>query len=159
MERAAVASRLRELAFLNAGVEVAIRGDHSHDATRRHTEPEGREVFLFEGGIAQYVGWLTREAAPLTEVLAFQRTVDGVEVAAAVRWAADSYGENLLGYANSIRTVDGGTHLDGLKAALTRSVNALARKCGAALREWRGRCARGGALSRRRRARRAGTST
>ena len=54
--------------------------------------------------------------------------VDGVHVEMALQWCSDMYSDSLLGFVNSIKTIDGGTHMDGLKAALTRLVNALARK-------------------------------
>lgn len=51
-----------------------------------------------------------------------------MQVEAALQWCADAYSENLLGFANNIRTIDGGTHMEGLKAVLTRTLNALGRK-------------------------------
>lgn len=87
------------------------------------------KTFQYEGGLVEYVKYLTRENELLhPEPISVKRTVDGVEVELAMQWVTDSYSDTLLGYANSIRTVDGGTHVDGLKTALTRTVNTLARK-------------------------------
>jgi len=54
--------------------------------------------------------------------------VDGVKVEVALQWCSDAFSDTLLGFLNSIKTIDGGTHMDGFKAALTRTVNALGRK-------------------------------
>ena len=54
--------------------------------------------------------------------------VDGVEVQVALQWCSDAFSDSLLGFVNSVKTIDGGTHMDGFKAALTRTVNSLGRK-------------------------------
>jgi DNA gyrase subunit B len=123
MERAALASRLRELAFLNAGLTLSIGGTHEKGGA-----PE-TETFLFAGGLTEYVAYLTASGQPLHEVVSLSRRVDGVAVDVSLRWCGEgSYTDTVLGYANSIRTIDGGTHVEGLKAALTRTVNTLARQ-------------------------------
>lgn len=123
MDRAVLSSRLRELAFLNAGLTLSIAGSHEKGI------PAEAEVFRFAGGLSEYVTFLTVSAQPLHDVVSLSRRVDGVMVDVALRWCGEgSYSETVLGYANSIRTIDGGTHVDGLKSALTRTVNTLARK-------------------------------
>jgi DNA gyrase subunit B len=65
------------------------------------------------------------KTSPLHDVMYFSRVQDGISVEVALQWCGDSFSDTLVGFANSIRTGDGGTHLDGLKAALTRTVNTL----------------------------------
>jgi len=137
MEMVTISSRLRELAFLNAGAKIEL---HTPKPAQSSTlvvqddtlDPSHRfqvKTFQYEGGLVEYVKYLTRENELLhPEPISVKRTVDGVEVELAMQWVTDSYSDTLLGYANSIRTVDGGTHVDGLKTALTRTVNMLARK-------------------------------
>lgn len=85
--------------------------------------------FCHQGGIAEYVSWLCRSKTPLHDgPISLTATVRGVAVAIALQWSSDSYAEAIQGYANNIRTADGGTHLEGLRAALTRTVNTLGRK-------------------------------
>ncbi len=131
MERPALASRMRELAFLNAGVTLTLGGTHeSHRSEASAAAAAAPETFRFAGGISEYVAWLTRDAAPLhAGVLSLSRRVEGVGIDVALRWCGDgAYADTVLGYANSIRTPDGGTHVEGFRAALTRTVNALGRK-------------------------------
>jgi len=86
-------------------------------------------VFHYEGGLMEYVQHMNRDNDMLhDEPISLIRDVDGVHVEVALQWSANTYSDTVLGYANSIRTVDGGTHIDGLKTALTRTVNSLARK-------------------------------
>lgn len=85
--------------------------------------------FCHRGGIAEYVSWLCRSKTALHDgPISLTATVRGVAVAIALQWSSDSYAEAIQGYANNIRTADGGTHLEGLRAALTRTVNTLGRK-------------------------------
>lgn len=116
-----VAGRLRELAFLNAGVRITFT-DH------RPSEPR-EEIYFYEGGIREYVAYMNRDKDPLHEEIIFiQGERNNVQVEVALQWCVDAYNDNVLGFANNIRTVDGGTHLEGLKAVLTRTMNAIARK-------------------------------
>lgn len=90
-------------------------------------------VFVHSGGIAEYVDMLSASKQSLhtdpTTIL-LSENVSGVGVEVALRWNSDSYTDSLIGFANNIRTVDGGTHLEGLRAALTRTINQLARRAG-----------------------------
>ena len=116
-----LAGRLRELAYLNAGVRITF-SDH------RLAEPR-IESYCYEGGIREYVAYMTREKEALhPEIIYVEGERDGVSVEVALQWCIDAYNDNLLGFANNIRTVDGGTHLEGLKAVLTRTLNTTARK-------------------------------
>jgi DNA gyrase subunit B len=113
--------RVRELAYLNAGVKISF-GD------RRPEEPR-MESYCYEGGIKEYVAYMTREKEPLhQDIIYVEGEKNGVQVEVALQWCIDAYSDTILGFANNIRTVDGGTHLEGLKTVLTRTMNTVARK-------------------------------
>ena len=119
--------RLRELAFLNSGVTITLTDD-------RGVEPK-REEMHYDGGIEAFVRWLDRAKSPLLDApIAIRGERDGVSVEAALWWN-DSYHENVLPFTNNIPQRDGGTHLAGFRAALTRQVTAYAENSGAAKRE------------------------
>jgi DNA gyrase subunit B len=112
-----VATRLRELAFLNSGLTIKI----SHEATERE------ETFCFKGGLAEFVGHLNEGKDVLhKKVIHVQKEEGDVVIELAMQYN-DSYTEMLLSFANNIHTHDGGTHLSGLKSALTRTFNYYAR--------------------------------
>ncbi|MEM8639767.1 MAG: DNA topoisomerase (ATP-hydrolyzing) subunit B [Cyanobacteria bacterium P01_G01_bin.54] len=116
-----LAGRLKELAYLNAGVNITF-------SDQRPEEPR-IETYYYEGGIKEYVAYMVREKDPLhPDIIAAKADKDGVQVEVALQWCIDAYSDNLLGFANNIRTVDGGTHLEGLKAVLTRTMNTVGRK-------------------------------
>ncbi len=116
-----LSGRLRELGYLNAGVRITFT-DH------RLAEPR-IETYYYEGGIQEYVAYMNREKEPLhQEVVYIQGEKNGIYIEVALQWCVDAYNDNLLGFANNIRTIDGGTHLEGLKTVLTRMMNAIARK-------------------------------
>ncbi len=116
-----LSGRLRELAYLNAGVVITFTDN-------RPTEPH-IETYCYEGGIKEYVTYMTREKQQLhPDIIYAEGTKKGVQVEAALQWCVDAYSDNLLGFANNIRTNEGGTHLEGLKAVLTRTLNNVARK-------------------------------
>ena len=117
-----IRTRMKELAFLNSGTELHLR---TYD---KKTDSHKDEKLLFADGLKDYVLDLTSDATRLHDPITFSGVMEGVRVEGALCWTADSYSDALLGYANSIRTTDGGTHLDGLKYALTRSMNAMSRK-------------------------------
>ncbi len=119
--------RLRELAFLNSGVRI-ILSDH------RGVEPKSEELY-YEGGLRAFVKFLDRTKHPLiTEPVMVEKTQDGITVEAALWWN-DSYHENVLCFTNNIPQRDGGTHLAGFRAALTRTVNTYAAESGIAKKE------------------------
>ncbi len=116
-----LAGRLRELAYLNASVRITFTDS-------RLAEPRV-EAYYYEGGIQEYVAYMNREKEPLhEEVIFIKGERNGVQIEVSLQWCVDAYSDNLLGFANNIRTIDGGTHLEGLKTVLTRTMNAIARK-------------------------------
>jgi DNA gyrase subunit B len=112
-----LSQRLRELAFLNPGLHVVIEDER--DAEKRHD-------FHYEGGIVSFVENLNLAKTPIhPKVIYLRGEKDGVEAEAALQWN-EGYTESVYSFANNINTVEGGTHLIGLKAALTRTVNSYA---------------------------------
>ena len=113
--------RLRELAFLNSGVNVLLT-----DA--RGTEPKTVQLF-YEGGLKVFVEYLDKAKVPLHPVIMTKREQDGMTIECAMQWN-DSYHENMLCFTNNIPQKDGGTHLAGFRASLTRTVNQYAENAG-----------------------------
>ena len=119
--------RLRELAFLNSGVRIVL-ADH------RGVEPKIEEM-KYEGGLRAFVRFLDRTKHPLiNEPIVVEKTQDKITIEAALWWN-DSYHENVLCFTNNIPQRDGGTHLAGFRAALTRTVNTYAASSGIAKKE------------------------
>ncbi|MEM9906644.1 MAG: DNA topoisomerase (ATP-hydrolyzing) subunit B [Cyanobacteria bacterium P01_D01_bin.44] len=121
-----LAGRLRELAYLNAGVDIIFTDN------RLELQKDGKprvSRYFYEGGIKEYVEYINKDKQPIhDDIIYVQGEKDGVQVEAAFQWCIDAFSDNLLGFANNIRTVDGGTHLEGLKTVLTRTMNVIARK-------------------------------
>lgn len=121
-----LASRLRELAYLNAGVEISFQDNRLE--LLEADEPKV-ETYRYDGGIKEYVDYMNRDKEPIHEECIYvEGERNNVQVEVALQWCRDAYSDNLLGFANNIRTIDGGTHLEGLKTVLTRTMNSLARK-------------------------------
>jgi len=118
--------RLRELAFLNSGVRIQL-------ADNRAGEPVVSE-FFFDGGLTAFVAWLNRSRSPLHDTVTLTTTRDDITVELAMAWT-DSFHENTLCFTNNIPQRDGGTHLAGFRAAMTRVVNSYAQSSGIAKRE------------------------
>ena len=126
---ATLSARLRELAYLNGGVRIVFR-DERESARDAEGNPH-EETYFYEGGIKEYVAYMNKEKDPLhPEIIHVNAEKDGVQVEAALQWCSDAYSDSILGFANNIRTVDGGTHIEGLKTVLTRTLNAFAKKLG-----------------------------
>ncbi|BAZ40105.1 DNA gyrase subunit B [Calothrix sp. NIES-4101] len=121
-----LAGRLRELAYLNAGVKITFT-DNRLEVIKSDTPKV--ETYEYKGGIREYIAYMNADKQPLHEEIIFvQGERNNVQVEVALQWCTDAYSDNVLGFANNIRTVDGGTHLEGLKAVLTRTMNVIARK-------------------------------
>ena len=116
-----LAQRFREIAFLTRGLHIKF-------VDERPSPP--REInFYFEGGIATFVRYLNKTRKPLHEPVYVEKQVGDVIVEAAIQYTAE-YVESVYAFANTINTPDGGTHLTGLRSAITRTLNDYARKHG-----------------------------
>ena len=115
-----LAQRLRELAFLNKGLKITLQDERS----------EKNVEFRFTGGIVEFVKHLNRGKQALHDSpIYIEGKRDNVELEIALQYN-DSYAENVFSFANTINTVDGGTHLSGFRSALTRSINNFASAAG-----------------------------
>ncbi len=113
-----LSSRLRELAFLNRGLSISIKDERS----------EKENEFCYEGGIISFVEYLNANKEALHKPpLYFSRSKNGTSVEVALQYN-NTYNENIFSYANNINTREGGTHLMGFRAALTKTVNEYARE-------------------------------
>ena len=112
-----LANRLRELAFLNGGIEILFAQD----------DPAREETFKFKGGVVEFVEHLNRSKSSLhPKVIYLNKESEGMTIEIAFQYT-DSYSETLLCFANNINTIEGGTHLSGFRSALTRTINAYAK--------------------------------
>jgi len=114
-----LAQRLREFAFLNKGLSITLRDERA--------EKVRETVYHYEGGIVEFVSHLNRARNALHEPIYFEASTEGMEIEVALQWN-DTYNETLYSFANSINTVEGGTHLAGFRGALTRTINAYLAK-------------------------------
>ena len=115
-----LAQRFREMAFLTRGVTI--------DLIDKREVPFPRQMsFYFEGGILSFVKHINRNRKPLHDPIYVEKEVEGITVEVALQYA-DSFNETVLAFANTINTVDGGTHLTGFRSALTRTINDVGRK-------------------------------
>ena len=108
-----LATRLRELAFLNKGIEINLIDER---------EPSKQDTFKYEGGIKEFVTYVDQNKTPLHDVIYFQKSKNDVTVEVSLRYNS-GYQENVFSFVNNINTIEGGTHLSGFKTALTRAIN------------------------------------
>ena len=111
--------RFREMAFVTRGVTIILLDERT----------DRQMTFYFEGGITSFVRYLNRNRSVLHPVVHIEKEVDGITVDAAIQYT-DAYAESVYAFANTINTIDGGTHLTGLRSAVTRTVNDYARRSG-----------------------------
>jgi len=122
-----LAQRLREMAFLNKGLEITLTDERTADPK---TGDARRTEFRYAGGIAEFVKHLNRGKQVLHEKpIVMEAPRDGVEIEIALQYN-DSYSETVFSFANNINTVDGGSHLSGFRTALTRTINAIGQSLG-----------------------------
>lgn len=121
-----LAVRFKQLAYLNAGLRISF-SDYRLELLE--SDQPKIENYFYEGGIKEYIAYLNVDKQPLhEEVIYIQSEKNKVQVEVALQWCVDAYTDNILGFANNIQTKEGGTHLDGLKVVLTRTMNAIGRK-------------------------------
>lgn len=111
--------RFREMAFVTRGVTIFYLDERI----------DREMTFYFEGGITSFVRYLNRNREVFHPVVHAEKEVEGITVDAAIQFT-DAYSESVYSFANTINTVDGGTHLTGLRAAVTRTINDYARRTG-----------------------------
>ena len=113
--------RVRELAFLNRGLQLTLRDDRDEEDTQG-------EKFLYEGGISEYVKFLNQNKTPIhDDIIHLEGEQDGIFFEVAMQYN-NSYNDNIYSFVNNIDTHDGGTHEEGVRRALTRVINNYARK-------------------------------
>src|SRR5271168_3152979 len=112
-----IARYLREMAYLNAGLRIRLKDERI----------DKEEEFHYEGGIAEFVESIAKGSEPLHKVIFIKGVREGADIAVASQWT-DAVHETVFAYANNIHTVEGGTHLSGLKSALTRTLNNYATR-------------------------------
>ncbi len=111
--------RLRELAFLNRGLQITLRDERGEQVRER--------MYKYEGGIVEFVKYLNEKKDALHDIIAVHHERDGVDIEVALQYT-DSYSEQVFSYANNINTIEGGMHLLGFRTATTNAVNGSARK-------------------------------
>jgi len=122
-----LAQRLRELAFLNKGLEISLTDERTTDSK---TGEAKRTDFKYVGGIAEFIKHLNKGKQVLHEKpIYMEASRDNIELDIALQYN-DSYSETVFSFANNINTVDGGTHLSGFRTALTRTINSAGQSLG-----------------------------
>ena len=131
-----IRSRLRELAFLNpsATINFRVKGETPKSSSKKKRKEKMEEsddetvstsdeweIFHFSGGLEEYVKHINRDRLSSHEPITFSHSDGDVQVHVSLQWCSDVFSDTLIGFVNSIKTIDGGTHMDGFKSALTRT--------------------------------------
>ncbi|MGD0059975.1 MAG: DNA topoisomerase (ATP-hydrolyzing) subunit B [Verrucomicrobiia bacterium] len=112
-----LANRLRELAFLNRGIEISLKDERN----------KREDLFKFNGGIEEFIKHINRAKEPLhPKVIYVSKEKDGIAAEVAIQYN-EGYNESVYSYANNINTIEGGTHLSGFRSALTKAINQYSR--------------------------------
>lgn len=114
-----LANRLRDLAFLNKGLKITLRDEREDEIQE--------EVFHYKGGLVEFVKYLDQNRMGLHKTIYYEDEREGVQVEIAFEYN-NSYNENIFTYCNNVNTIEGGTHLSGFRAALTRTINNYGNK-------------------------------
>lgn len=127
-----LASRFREMAFLNKGLKIILHDERANPgSTLSDLAPEPRtEVFQYAGGIVDFVKFLNEGKETLNKPIYFEAENDDGTVEVAMQWSSSYSTNSVMAFANNINTHEGGTHLDGFKQAVTRTINEYARAKG-----------------------------
>jgi DNA gyrase subunit B len=120
-EYATIEHRLRELAFLNPNVTIVLEDHRGENVVKNEMH--------YGGGISEYIKYVDRNKNALGSIIAMNGVQDKIEVSIAMQWN-DTYRENIMCFTNNIRQQDGGTHLSGFRAALTRTINKYLEQAG-----------------------------
>ena len=121
-----LADRFREMSFLNKGLKITLSDERTPDADGKPR----REVFQAMGGLQDFVKYLNRDKETLNKPIYFEaENADGM-VEVAMQWSTSYSSNSVMAFANNIHTIDGGTHLDGFKQGVTRTMNDYARSKG-----------------------------
>ncbi len=118
-----IAHRLRVLAFLNKGLMITLRDARPESVREDGTYPSNE--FMYQGGLVEFVKYIDENKKSICEPIMIERTIDDYPVEIALSWN-DTYRENIESYVNNIHTIEGGTHEEGFKSALTRVINKYA---------------------------------
>ncbi|PLW80835.1 DNA topoisomerase (ATP-hydrolyzing) subunit B [Candidatus Woesearchaeota archaeon] len=113
-----LATRMRELAFLNKGITIKITDERKEDVSKE---------FHYEGGIASFIEFLNKAKSPLHPIITIEKEKDNIQVDISLQYN-DSYAESFYSFVNNINTHEGGTHVSGFKTALTRVINNYGEK-------------------------------
>ena len=112
-------TRFREIAFLNAGLKISLID-----------ETKNKKIeFVYSGGLIEFIKWVNESKEVLHKPIYFKKEVNGTLIEIAIQYN-NSYNENIFGFVNTINTVEGGTHVSGLRTAITRVINDYAKKTG-----------------------------
>ena len=117
-----LAVRFREMCFLNAGLKITLKD--------KRISEDKEEIFYYEGGLTEFVKWLNKTRKPIHVKPIYFKKQEGDNTAEVAIQYTDSYNENIQGFVNTINTIEGGTHVAGLKSALTRVINDYGAKKG-----------------------------